>query len=185
LIERFKKKNNKNSIEFQKLFPRCIFLTENYAIAFWHDALSGMFLKKLFQNPTYTLSLHTILIGNTAYMKYQIDEREHYTVLTLQEANLNSVMAPDLKSKFFLLKQEGARNLILDLSTVQFVDSSGLSAILTAHRLWKSDGAFVMCGELNGMVRRLIEISRLDTILTHVATVDDAIERVMSPSTTS
>lgn len=117
-------------------------------------------------------------------MKYQIDEREHYTVLTLQEANLNSVMAPDLKSKFFLLKQEGARNLILDLSTVQFVDSSGLSAILTAHRLWKSDGAFVICGELNGMVRRLIEISRLDSILSLENTIDEAIGRVMSPSAT-
>lgn len=111
-------------------------------------------------------------------MKYQSDEREHYTVLILEEENLNSVIAPDLKSKFVFLKQEGVHNLILDLSKVKFVDSSGLSAILTAHRTWKAEGALVICGELQPMVRRLIEISRLDTILVMVPTMKEAIEHL-------
>ena len=70
-------------------------------------------------------------------MKYQIDKQEHYAVLSLQEENLNSTIAPQLKSDLILLSQEGVRNLILDLSNVKYVDSSGLSAILTGHRLWK------------------------------------------------
>jgi anti-anti-sigma regulatory factor len=70
-------------------------------------------------------------------MKYRIDKQEQYSVLTLDEENLNSTIAPGLKSDLIFLNQEGVRNLILDLSNVRFVVSSGLSAILTGHRIWK------------------------------------------------
>lgn len=112
-------------------------------------------------------------------MKYNIDKQDQYAVLTLEEDNLNSVIAPGLKSDFIFLNQEGIRNLILDLSQVQFVDSSGLSAILTAHRLWKDSGSFVIAGQLQPMVTKLIEISRLDTILTIVPSLSEAKDFVM------
>jgi anti-sigma B factor antagonist len=111
-------------------------------------------------------------------MKYNIDKQDQYAVLTLEEDNLNSVIAPGLKSDFIILNQEGTRNLIFDLSQVQFVDSSGLSAILTAHRLWKDSGSFVIAGHLHPMVTKLIEISRLDTILTIVPTLSEAVDYV-------
>jgi len=111
-------------------------------------------------------------------MKYNIDKQDQYAVLTLEEDNLNSTIAPGLKSDFIFLNQEGIRNLILDLSKVRFVDSSGLSAILTAHRLWKDIGSFVIAGELQPMVTKLIEISRLNTILTIVPTMSEAVDYV-------
>lgn len=111
-------------------------------------------------------------------MKYIIDKKEQYSVLALDEENLNSVIAPLLKSDFIILHQEGTRNLILDLSKVKFVDSSGLSAILTAHRLWKDIGSFVIAGELQPMVTKLIEISRLDTILSIIPTLSEAVDFV-------
>lgn len=111
-------------------------------------------------------------------MKYNIDKQDQYAVLTLEEENLNSVIAPQLKSDFIILNQEGTRNLILDLSNVRFVDSSGLSAILTAHRLWKDTGSFVIAGELQPMVTKLIEISRLDTILAMTPTLSEAVDYI-------
>lgn len=111
-------------------------------------------------------------------MKYNIDKQELYAVLTLEEDNLNSVIAPSLKSDFIFLNQEGIRNLILDLSQVRFVDSSGLSAILTAHRLWKEVGSFVIAGQLQPKVSELIEISRLDTILNMIPTLSEAVDYV-------
>lgn len=112
-------------------------------------------------------------------MKYQIDKQEQYAVLSLNEENLNSTIAPQLKSDLILLSQEGVRNLILDLSNVKYVDSSGLSAILTGHRLWKGNASFVLAGEMNPMVTKLIEISRLETILTIIPTVSESIDYVM------
>ena len=111
-------------------------------------------------------------------MKYKIDKQDQYAVLSLDEENLNSTIAPQLKSDLIFFNQEGVSNLILDLTNVKFVDSSGLSAILTGHRLWKGDGVFILAGQLHPMVVKLIEISRLETILMMIPKVEDAIEYV-------
>lgn len=112
-------------------------------------------------------------------MKYAIDKKENYTVMELQEENLNSVVAPDLKSELVILSNEGVSNLILDLSQVKYVDSSGLSAILTGNRLWKSLGSFVLTGISHDPVRKLIEISRLDTVLTILPTVEESTDYII------
>lgn len=117
--------------------------------------------------------------GHTSlFMKYTVDKQEHYATISLNEENLNSIIAPDLKSEFVFLRNEGVRNLILDISDVDYVDSSGLSAILTAHRLWKDQGAFVICGVNAASVQRLIKISRLDTILAIMPTHSEAVDYV-------
>ncbi len=112
-------------------------------------------------------------------MRYSIDKQERFAVLHLHEDNLNSVVAPNLKSELVILSNEGVPNLILDLSEVKYVDSSGLSAILTANRLWKSLGAFVLTGIVHDTVRKLIEISRLDSVLTILPTLEESTDFVI------
>lgn len=111
-------------------------------------------------------------------MKFSVDKQEKYTVFALQEDNLNSLVAPDLKSEFVILSNEGVTNLILDLSEVKFVDSSGLSSILTANRLWKSLGSFILTGLEHPSVKKLIEISRLDSVLEIIPTASEAIDYI-------
>jgi len=111
-------------------------------------------------------------------MKYSIDKQGTYTIFTLQEENLNSQIAPELKSEFVFFRNEGVRNLILDMKSVKYVDSSGLSAILTANRIYKGYGSFVICCIESSAVKKLIEISRLDTILTIIPTLTEATDYV-------
>lgn len=112
-------------------------------------------------------------------MKYTLDKTDHYTIFTLDEENLNSLIAPNLKSEFVFMRNEGVRNLIFDLSKVFYVDSSGLSSILTANRIWKDYGSFIITGIHHPAVKKLIEISRLDSILTIIPTLDEAKDFVM------
>jgi anti-anti-sigma factor len=111
-------------------------------------------------------------------MKYSIDKQEKYAVFVLDEDNLNSIIAPALKTEFKLLNEEGLPNLVLDLSKVQFVDSSGLSAILTAKRLWEDVGSFVLTGVNSSSVKKLIEISKLDSVLTIIPSVEESIDYI-------
>jgi anti-anti-sigma factor len=111
-------------------------------------------------------------------MKFTIDKQERYTVFQLGEDTLNSLTAPELKAELVVLANEGVENLIMDLSQVKFVDSSGLSAILTADRLWKNMGSFILTGIDHPNVKKLIEISRLDTVLKIVPTVSESIDYV-------
>ena len=117
-------------------------------------------------------------LASLDFMKYSIDKEKQYSILKLEEANLNSLISPNLKSEFIFLRNEGVKNLILDLQQVQYVDSSGLSAILTANRLWTDHGAFVLGGALQAGVKKIIEISRLDSILTIIPTIEEAVDFV-------
>jgi anti-anti-sigma factor len=112
-------------------------------------------------------------------MKFQLDKQETYCVFKLDEDTLNTTNAPRLKSELIFLSQEGVRNLILDISAVKFIDSSGLSAILTANRIWKENSSFVLCGPLQPAVQRLIDISKLDSILSIINSQSESIDFVM------
>ncbi len=111
-------------------------------------------------------------------MKYSVYKQDHYTVFQLEEELLNSVVAPDLKSEIVILANEGVNNLIFDLSEVKYIDSAGLSAILTVDRLMKIDGSFVLTGIEQPAVKKLFEISRLDSVLAMAPSVQEAIEFV-------
>lgn len=111
-------------------------------------------------------------------MKYSVDKEDKYAVLRLKEENLNSLIAPDLKSEFVFLRNEGVKNLIFDMSEIKYVDSSGLSSILTANRIWKGYGSFIVTEMVHESVTKLIKISRLDTILTLIPTLSESIDYV-------
>jgi len=113
-------------------------------------------------------------------MKFALDNQDKYTVLSVLEKNLNTEAAPNLKSEFVILRNKGVANLILDLSEVEFVDSSGLSSILTAERLWKTEeGSFIVTGVNHDSVKKLISITRLDSVLTIIPTTQESIDYVL------
>jgi anti-sigma B factor antagonist len=114
-------------------------------------------------------------------MQYSLDHLDHYSVLRLKEDNLNSLVAPHLKAQLILLHTEGAPAMILDLSEVNFVDSSGLSSILTGNRLWKDDtnDKFIVIGINSPNIKRLIEISQLHSILAIEKDLDDALKHLV------
>ena len=107
-------------------------------------------------------------------MEYTVEKKTKYAVVTTTSAKLNTANAPDLKSEFVLLTNDGSKNIILDLSSCEYCDSSGLSAILVANRICEQlDGKFVLTG-LQPEVEGLIKISLLDTILVIKENIDEA-----------
>ena len=112
-------------------------------------------------------------------MKFEIDNKEKVSVIKSKVEKLDALEAPEFKSEFVMMNKNDVRNIILDLSETRYCDSSGLSAILTANRLWKRLGSFVLTGVSHPATKKLIEISRLDTVLTIVPTVKESIEYVM------
>lgn len=108
------------------------------------------------------------------YMKFSVDKQDKLVVIELQEEKLNSLTAPKLKSELVILKEEGFRNIVIDLSQVEFVDSSGLSSILVGNRICKeAGGTFAIC-DLQEQVQKLIKISQLENILNIFPTNSEA-----------
>jgi len=111
-------------------------------------------------------------------MEFSIEKKENYTLVKVLVEKLDTHIAPALKSELVLVSGNGEKNIILDLSSCRYYDSSGLSAILVANRLCKNaNGTFVLTG-LQPAVERLITISQLDTVLNISYTLDKAVELV-------
>lgn len=106
-------------------------------------------------------------------------QKEQYTSVRLGNEKLDATISSELKAYFVTLSHEGVRNVIFDMTAVRYSDSSGLSAILVANRLCQeAGGTFVLCG-LSDHVFKLIRISQLDTVLSIVPTLEEAVDLVM------
>lgn len=109
-------------------------------------------------------------------MSFKIEQQGNYSLIQVLEDKLDAQIAPTLKSELVVVTGNGEKNIILDLSSCRYCDSSGLSTLLVANRLCKNaSGKFVLCG-LSEAVSQLIEISQLDTVLTIVGSTADAIK---------
>jgi anti-sigma B factor antagonist len=95
-------------------------------------------------------------------MKFEIKKNGTATVLKVRERKLDATISPELKGEFLILCNPKTKQLIVDLSDVEFCDSSGLSALLIAERKMRENGGVVKLVGLQKKVLSLIRISRLD-----------------------
>lgn len=107
-------------------------------------------------------------------MKFTIDRHERYVVLKPHERILDGNAAPQVKSEFVRINTDGQRNIVLDLSEVEEVDSSGLRSALMAHRMCKALGGIFILANASESVTQLIEICQLDEVLVSVPSIQEA-----------
>jgi len=72
-------------------------------------------------------------------MEFQIQEYKRVAVVTLA-GRIDSSSAGDLETALQALIDKGKRNLILDMSRVEFLSSSGLRVIVNAYKACKEIG---------------------------------------------
>ena len=98
-------------------------------------------------------------------MNFVVHKEANYTQVKVDRDRLDSFISPELKAELVMLSNQGASNIILDLSDCEYCDSSGLSAILVGNRLCEdSEGTFIICN-LSKAVDKMIRMAMLDSIL--------------------
>jgi anti-anti-sigma factor len=111
-------------------------------------------------------------------MKFAIEQRDKLVIISTNVEKLDALQSPELKSEIVLQNKSGNRNLVIDLTSTRYIDSSGLSAILVANRLCRdSNGTCVITG-LQEAVRKLIAISQLESVLKITPTVNEAVDLI-------
>jgi anti-anti-sigma factor len=109
-------------------------------------------------------------------MQFELRKNGSATVFKLKERRLDATISPELKGEFLVLCDANTANLILDLSEVEFCDSSGLSALLIAERKMREFGGVVKLAGLQKKVLSLIKISHLDRAFSIYDTVAKALK---------
>jgi len=111
-------------------------------------------------------------------MKIEVKKEDKYVLLKFGGKRLDALQSPDVKAQLLVLKADGFKNFIIDLSEIEYTDSSGLSCILTANRISKEQNGILLLTGLQPQVKKLMEITQLHRVIESINTLQEAIDRV-------
>lgn len=109
-------------------------------------------------------------------MQLNITEQGEIIKIEIQEERMDAHNSGDLKEQMLQLFDDGKCNLVIDLSEVRFVDSSGLGALVSGFKNASArEGSLKLCC-LQPQVRSMFELTRLHRVFEIYATIDEALE---------
>jgi anti-anti-sigma factor len=88
---------------------------------------------------------------------------------------LDLLTAPEVRQHVAQAIAAGSRRLIIDLAEVQFIDSSGLAALISGLKTARLAGGDLRIARPNDQARFLFELTRLDQVLRPYPTVEEAL----------
>jgi anti-anti-sigma factor len=110
-------------------------------------------------------------------MNFDVEIIDDALIFRLRETRLDAEISGLVKREIAeALRQHDAGKLLIDLSSVETCDSSGLGALLVAHRLATAAKGVAVFAGVSERLAKLLEITRLDQLLTLVPTAEDAIK---------
>jgi anti-sigma B factor antagonist len=88
------------------------------------------------------------------------------------KGELDLVSAGLLETRIAELCTDGASRIVLDMSDLEFIDSTGLRALLVSRELCGVNSCRLLVGQLSPQVERLLELSGLEGRLPRAAPTD-------------
>ena len=116
-------------------------------------------------------------MGDEVRLSTELIERDGVPIVRVHgEIDLHT--APEFERALRAGMERRTPALIVDLSDISYVDSSGLSALLAANKELSARNAALYVAAPPGRpgVRRVIEITRLDTVIRVRDTVEDILD---------
>jgi anti-sigma B factor antagonist len=110
-------------------------------------------------------------------MNISEEQRGDILILRVAEGRLDAAKAPALRDALLRQIDTGHNQIILDLSGTEFMDSSGLGALVSTVKRLGSRGTLAIAGA-QGAVTRLFTLTRMDRVFALHPSVDVAIEKM-------
>ncbi len=96
-------------------------------------------------------------------------------VVTLAETNVDAVNASSVKERLLALLKPGQR-VVIDIGSLDFVDSSGLGVLLSALRLVSGEGGDLKLAGAKKSMRAILELVRFHRVLDILNTREEAMK---------
>jgi anti-sigma B factor antagonist len=106
-----------------------------------------------------------------------VDRTAAVPVVVPRVRRLDASVAPAFKQAVVQLVEGGDRRLVLDLSGVTFLDSSGLGALVSILKALGTQGSLAVCGA-QGSVLALFKLTRMDKVFAIHADRAEALARL-------
>src|SRR4028118_2310415 len=99
------------------------------------------------------------------------DLRKNVLVVRVTEKRIDASNAPVCNDEITKCIEGGQNQIVLDLSGVDFIDSSGLGALVSCLKRLGPRGGLAVAGA-TGAVRRLFSLTRMDRVFALHPSVD-------------
>ena len=104
------------------------------------------------------------------------EDRKADAVILALSGKLDATTAKTFEDRILGVINSGTQRLVVDLSQLEYVSSSGLRVfLLAAKRLQATDGKIVLCG-LQDNVRQVFDLAGFSSILSIYGSRDEAIK---------
>jgi anti-sigma B factor antagonist len=103
--------------------------------------------------------------------------RDGIAIIRVEETRVDAARAPSFKSELTALIEAGYDQVVLDLGRVEFVDSSGLGAIVSCLKRIGPRGNLSVAGA-GGAVAKLFTLTRMDKVFALHPDVDTAVAKM-------
>lgn len=110
-------------------------------------------------------------------MSFQTEIKDGIAVLTVTAGRLDANIAPDLKKVVSEIVTGGTSRIMLDLEKVQFMDSSGLGAVISSFKLTGQKGEFVICN-MNEAVKEIFALTHMDRLFEIYPNADEGLQKM-------
>lgn len=108
-------------------------------------------------------------------LKHEISRQGDVTVLRVLEENLDAItVSSDGRSLVDQVVDQQAIKVVVDISAVKTIDSSGVAVIVSLFKRLRSMGGGVRVAGLHGQPKEIFQFLRLDQALPIFSSVDDA-----------
>ncbi|MGV6890238.1 STAS domain-containing protein [Rhodophyticola sp. SM2404] len=107
-------------------------------------------------------------------MKLDVQAYAGLLVITVDEDRIDASVALAFKEGFRSLISENTGDVLLDLGKVDFLDSSGLGALVAARKLMGTDRALDLA-QLRPIVAKVMRLTHMDSVFTIHSTCDTAL----------
>lgn len=98
-------------------------------------------------------------------MQLAVEKQEGQRVVRVPGPRLDAASAEAFKVELCSIIDGGVRSLVLDLSAVEFMDSSGLGAIVACYKHLGADGAMEL-GYPQDAVMKVLRLTRMNKVFT-------------------
>ncbi len=107
-------------------------------------------------------------------MQLQTLTQPHLLAVQVMEDRIDAATAIQFKERMRDVTSADSPRVVLDLARVQFLDSSGLGAIVAVKKLLGPDRVLELSG-LSAPVEKVFRLTRMDTVFTIHSTLDAAV----------
>jgi anti-sigma B factor antagonist len=107
-------------------------------------------------------------------MELTRSEEDGLLIVAVQEQRIDAAVALAFKDRMREVTEEGPEVVLLDLNHVQFIDSSGLGAIIAAMKNLGAGRRLVLAG-LTPTVDKVFRLTRMDSVFGVFPTIEEAL----------